>query len=153
MVRPDIVIMIAVQEALKNGPDGVRALTREQSNSYVTMYGGNTIHVIAEFGSPEQLTALMEKVDDVDQRVARRNNTALHFAVMGRNMGTAQVLFALGADIDAVDSDGATPTTYALGLYHPEFVTAIEEERIRRRDAALLLLLVGQVQNMNVDAA
>ena len=66
------------------------------------------------YGRDAMVDMLLNKGGAVDQR-DEKGATALHLASLVGSARTVRILLARGANVHAVDNDGQTAVTYALG--------------------------------------
>ncbi len=71
------------------------------------------------------ISALIEKGVSLETRIGPSRFTALHSAVIGGSVGAVNSLVKAGANIEAVDANGATPWMTALRRNSPEIAIKI----------------------------
>ena len=67
---------------------------------------------------PEKMSMLVRQGYDLSVKIGKQNRSLLHFAVAGDNWGVVDELIALGADVNAVDSEGKKSSALSDSKYY-----------------------------------
>ncbi|PWW79109.1 ankyrin, partial [Tuber magnatum] len=99
----------------------VRLLIGKGANMYpIDHMGATLMHTAAQEGHEETVLALAERMGQ--GCINSRNywgDTPMHLAASNSHVAVVEILFRLGADINAVREDGASPLTLAVSMGSP----------------------------------
>jgi ankyrin repeat protein len=83
----------------------VNALLGQGASASKEHKGYTALHLVARFGSVEQLDMLLHYVGDVNLKTRAHGDTALHMATYQRDARKIQLLIDRGADVNVQDLD------------------------------------------------
>ena len=107
-----------------------------------------SMHIAAAYDNLPAVRALLESGEDVNKREPKLGHTALYWAIYFDRPVILKVLIETGADVNAQDSNGATPLTLAAQEDNPmivmELIKAGADVNLTRHDGATPLHLAAQ---------
>uniref|UniRef100_A0A3P8RN61 Ankyrin repeat domain 61 n=1 Tax=Amphiprion percula TaxID=161767 RepID=A0A3P8RN61_AMPPE len=71
------------------------------------------------------LRTLCEHGVNINAKVMKSHQTALHLSVRYKTLSAVQILVSYGADVNAVDSSGMTPLHMAAGILHKGIIACL----------------------------
>jgi ankyrin repeat protein len=114
--------------------------------------GGQTaLHLAAQFGHPEMVALLLDHGAAIDVKSLALGATALHYAAYAKQSDVVKLLIQRKANLEIVDSTGATPLLGAAQLSLPDMVQLLAESGavldVKSKVNALVTPLVSAAAN------
>lgn len=122
-----------------------------QPNAAAGNGGFTALHMAARFGNTEAVGLLLDNGATLELKSLATGATALHYAVLGKQIDTVKYLIKRKANLDPVDKLGTTPLTEAVQLFQPDMVAVLADAgaslNVRSKANALVTPLVSAAGN------